>query len=271
MRVACIQMTSGPDIAANTHTVCRLIEHAHAQGAEFILTPENTCHILSPSTRKKETAQSQDNHSLLKAVQAVAKKLRVNICIGSLTIRHDDHSLANRSFMIDDRGDIIATYDKIHLFDVDLPNGERHRESDLFTAGDRAVVTQVKDARLGMSICYDLRFAHLYRDMAKAGADILLIPSAFTVPTGRAHWEVLLRARAIETGCFVMAAAQVGTHDGGRQTWGHSMIISPWGDIIAHQDEGEGIILADLDLSKVVAMRGAIPALAHDRPYTIYK
>ncbi len=269
VRVACIQTNTGPDIAENTRKICDAIDKAVVGGAEFILTPENSCHIITPSHRKRDTAMMEEDHILLKAACEKASQHRVAICLGSLTIRNLQGQLFNRSFMIGKDGRIITRYDKIHLFDVDLPNGEKHRESDVFTAGTRAVIADLADVKIGMSICYDIRFPHLYRDLAKAGAQILLIPAAFTVPTGRAHWEVLLRARAIETGCFVMAAAQTGRHDGGRQTWGHSMIISPWGDIMVQKEEDEDVIFADLDLSKVSSVQSAIPALQHDRTYTL--
>ena len=184
-----------------------------------------------------------------------------------MSIKLGDNRIANRSFLFSDTGEIVARYDKIHLFDVDLPTGESHRESDLVRPGEEAVVAETPWAIIGLSICYDLRFAYLYRDLAKAGASILTVPAAFTVPTGKAHWETLLRARAIETGSFVLAPAQCGEHEGGRQTYGHSLIIGPWGEVLADAGEDTGFIIAELDLSAVEKAREAIPALKHDRAY----
>ncbi len=264
---ALVQLNSGPEIAGNLNIASGLIREAAGQGARFILTPENTCHILSPQSEKLKTAPPEMHHPALPLFSDLARNLGVWILAGSLSIKISDHKIANRSFLFNDRGDVVARYDKIHLFDVDLPNGESHRESSVVEAGDRAVVAETPWGGVGMTICYDLRFAYLFRALAKAGAGIITVPSAFTVPTGQAHWEVLLRARAIETGSFILAPAQTGTHHNGRTTYGHSLVIDPWGRVIADGGEGVGVIRADLDLREIVTARQAIPALRHDRAF----
>lgn len=268
LKVACIQMNSGPEIEPNLLDAESFIRAAASQGAKLIATPENTCLMRTPSTEKIKIAKTQDEHPGVSFFKSLASNIEAWLLIGSMGIKVSDDKIANRSFLFSPQGKIAATYDKIHLFDVDLPTGEVHRESNVVAAGKHAVVADMDGAKLGMSICYDLRFSHLYRDLAKAGAQILSIPAAFTVPTGRAHWETLLRARAIETGSFVIAPAQTGTHDGGRMTWGHSAIIGPWGDVIAKADDEPGLIMADLNLGDVAKARAAIPALKHDRDYS---
>ena len=269
MKVACIQLNSGPDIKANLEAAASLIRDAAGHGAVFIATPEITDQVVAGRADKLDQVFTQDNHPGVPFFGALAKELEITLLIGSMCVRVEPDKIANRSFLFSAGGDILATYDKIHLYDVDLPSGETHRESKIFTAGERAVIADTLHAKIGMSVCYDLRFPHLYRDLAKAGAQILTIPAAFTVPTGRAHWEVLLRARAIETGSFVLAPAQSGDHAGARNTYGHSMIVGPWGDILAQRSEsGEGFITADLHLDDVIKARDAIPALKHDREYS---
>jgi len=267
IKAACIQMNNGADLDDNLAAAGGFIRAAVEQGAALILTPENSCRMCHPITKKLAVTESEEDSPALKFYRALADELSVHIIIGSLSIKLGKRKMANRSYIIGPDGAIIATYDKIHLFDVDLPNGETYRESAVIEGGDRAVLADAGNAKIGLSICYDIRFPHLYRDLAKAGAQILSIPAAFTMPTGEAHWETLLRARAIETGSFVLAAGQVGTHDGNRQCWGHSMIIGPWGDIRAGLDTDTGFILADLDLDDVAKARAAIPALGHDRGY----
>lgn len=262
---ACIQITSSDNIQDNLAMTERMIREAAANGATLIATPENTCHILTPSIEKLKTAVAQDLHPAIEQFSKLALELGVWIMIGSMAIKISDDKLANRTFLFSPQGGLVSHYDKIHLFDVDLPTGERHRESDLIAPGEELVVADTPLGKIGMSICYDVRFAALYRALAHKGAQILAIPAAFTVPTGRAHWDVLLRARAIETGSFVIAAAQTGEHHGGRKTYGHSMIISPWGEIIAQADDKPGIIYGKIDLSEVDKARAAIPALKHDR------
>lgn len=266
--VACVQMTSGPDIGENLKAAEKQIRAAAGSGAQFVSTPENTCHIRHPSSEKLKSSPWQKDHPGLPFFSALAKELKIFLHIGSMAVKAADNKLFNRSFLFGRDGALITTYDKIHLFDVQLPTGEVHRESAIMQAGEQGVIAETQFAKIGMSICYDLRFAHLYRDMAKRGASIMMIPSAFTVPTGKAHWAVLNRARAIETGSFVMSAAQVGTHEGGRKTYGHSMITGPWGEVLAQCDgETTGYIIADLEFAKVKQAREAIPALTHDRGY----
>lgn len=268
VRVACVQMTSGPVLSDNLKAAEKYIREAAAQGAQFVSTPENTCCMILPASEKQKITPWQKDHEGVPFFSALAKELKIFLHIGSMAVRASENKLFNRSFLFGRDGALLATYDKIHLFDVQLATGETHRESEIMQAGEQAVVVETPFAKLGMSICYDLRFAHLYRDMAKHGAQIMMIPAAFTVPTGKAHWSVLTRARAIETGSFVIAAAQVGEHQGGRKTYGHSMIISPWGEVLAEGDSHDcGIIMADLELDKVTKARGAIPALSHDRGY----
>ncbi len=270
LKVACIQITSGPDIHENMKKTDALIEEAAKNGAQFILTPENTSRMLSQHEKKIAEALTQDDHPAVPFFADLAKSLNVTLLIGSMAMKTDGDKLLNRSFLFAPDGTIQNTYDKIHLFDVRLPTGEDHTESKVIKPGTQAVVAKVKDDfSVGMSICYDLRFSYLFRDLAKAGANILSIPAAFTVPTGKAHWEVLLRARAIETGSYVLAPAQVGEHDGGRRTYGHSLIIDPWGRILAQKEDGEGVIYADINVAEVNTARGAIPALTHDRDYEV--
>ena len=267
VKFACVQMTAGPETGPNLDAAAALIREAASGGAKFILTPENTS-IIEPN-RDLALAKSytQDAHPGLPFFSKLAKELAVWLLIGSMPIRVEPERLANRSFLIDDQGRISAQYDKIHLFDVDLPNGEVYRESERIRAGAQAVLASTPWGSLGMTVCYDLRFAQLYRDLAHAGAAMISIPAAFTVPTGEAHWHVLLRARAIETGAFVFAPAQCGTHAGGRRTYGHSLIVAPWGEILAEAGDKPGTITAAIDFSKVASARAMVPSLRHDRDY----
>ena len=267
VKIACVQMTAGPEIGPNLDAVVALIREAASGGARFVLTPENTS-IIEPK-RERALAKSfpEETHPGLPLLSALAKELGIWLLIGSMAIRVEPERLANRSFLIDDQGRIVARYDKIHMFDVDLPNGESYRESERMRPGAQAVLAPTPWGPLGMTVCYDLRFPHLYRDLAKAGAAMISVPSAFTVPTGKAHWHVLLRARAIEAGAYILAPAQCGEHAGGRRTYGHSLIVSPWGEILAEAGETPGIIAAEIDLSKVAAARTMIPSLHHDRDF----
>jgi predicted amidohydrolase len=269
VKIACIQMTSGPEIGGNLKASVVFIREAAAQGAQLIATPENTDQMRRKSEDKLVAADSETVHPVRDFYSALAKELGVWLLIGSIGVRVSETQLANRSHLFAPDGSLAAAYDKIHMFDVKLSRTEFYNESKDNRAGDRAVVADMGFAKLGMSICYDVRFPHLHRDLAKAGAQILSVPAAFTVPTGKAHWEVLLRARAIETGSFVIAPAQVGEHEGGRLTYGHSMIIGPWGEILAQKAEGTGFIIAEIDLSEVEKARNAIPALKHDKPYEV--
>jgi predicted amidohydrolase len=267
VKFACVQMTAGPEVGPNLDTAATLIRAAALEGAKFILTPENTSIIEPNRDRARAKSFTEDAHPGLPHFSALAKELGVWLLIGSMPIRVEAERLANRSFLIDDHGSIVARYDKIHLFDVDLPNGEAYRESERIRPGAQAVLAPTPFGPLGMTVCYDLRFPQLYRDLAQAGASMLSIPAAFTVPTGEAHWHVLLRARAIENGAFVFAPAQCGTHAGGRRTYGHSLIVAPWGEILAEAGDQPGTITADIDFSKVAAARNMIPSLRHDRDY----
>ncbi len=268
LKVACVQMNAGPDIADNLKAAEGFIREAAGGGAQLIATPENTCHMRGVPGAKLESAPYEQDHPGIPLFGDLAKELGVWLLIGSMSVKLSDTQLANRSYLFSDSGDIAATYDKIHMFDVDLEDDRSYRESKACRPGDRAVVTKTPWGGLGMSICYDVRFPHLYRDLAKNGADILAVPAAFTVPTGQAHWEVLLRARAIETGVFVLAPGQTGEHEGGRKTWGHSMIINPWGEVLADAGSKPGIITADLNMDEIAEARKSIPALQHDRAYS---
>jgi len=267
-KAACIQVSASDDMAANLRVVGELARRARGEGAELITTPENVSMMVTGSANLRAKAAPEASHPALAAFRELAQETGAWLLAGSLHVRlEDEDRLANRSFLIDPKGEIAAKYDKIHMFDVDLPSGESYRESKNFRPGAQAVLAELPWCRLGMTICYDLRFPQLYRALAKAGAEVLTIPSAFTRPTGRAHWQALMRARAIETGCWVLAAAQCGEHAGGRKTYGHSVIVAPWGEIVAEAGEEPGAILADIDLAKVAEARGQVPSLGHDREF----
>ncbi len=264
-RAACVQMTSGPDIAENLRVAEMYIRQAAKEGAKFIATPENTDQIRQPPLEKLKTAPKQDKHPGVPLFAGLARELDVWLMAGSFSVQAGGGRLANRSYLFSPEGKIAAHYDKIHLFDIDLPNGESYRESDVIAPGDKMVVAQTPWGGMGMSICYDVRFAYLYRKMAQGGAAIMTVPSAFTVPTGKAHWEMLVRARAIETGSFVIAPAQTGEHENGRRTWGHSLIVGPWGEVLADGGTEPGIVTANINIDDVAKVRALIPALRHDR------
>jgi len=271
-----VQLNVNQNIETNLRDCGLLIKDAKNAGAEFIFTPENTDFMGQDKVETNSKAFSENNHPGITFFSELAKSLNIWLHIGSMKVRleHGAHKgkLANRSFLFRNTGQLAATYDKIHLYDVDLPNqGESHRESDSFVHGDRGVIVNTPWKRVGMSICYDVRFPYLYREMAQKGAEIMAVPAAFTAQTGQAHWEVLLRARAIETGSFVVAAAQVGDHPGERKTHGHTMIISPWGQILAeHNKPSAGFITRKVNLTDVYKVRSAIPSLTHDREYEFY-
>ena len=266
-RLACVQVNAGNEIAPNVGTAAGLIREAAGLGADFISLPECVA-LLEPDREALfRKSASEDGHPALQAFRALASELAVWLHVGSLAVLSADGRIANRTFLIDPAGDVTATYDKIHMFDVDLADGESYRESNTYQPGDRAVVADLPWVRAGLTICYDLRFPALYTHLAQAGAGVIGVPSAFTRRTGRAHWHVLLRARAIETGCWVFAAAQCGDHAAGRQTYGHSLIVDPWGDIVAEAGEDPGIIMAEIDPVRVAAARRAVPSLANGRSY----
>jgi len=267
--LACVQTHATTDMAANLDAVEAQVRQARRQGADFIATPENVALLQRNFAIAKGQARPLDDHPAVERFGRLAAELGVWILAGSIATLKPDGKLANTSVLFDGRGAIAASYDKIHLFDVDLAGGKSYRESATYRPGAKGVVAQTPWGPLGMTVCYDLRFPHLYRDLAKAGAVMLSVPSAFTKMTGEAHWHVLLRARAIETGCFVFAPAQHGVHDGGYLSFGHSLIIDPWGRVLADAGEGTGIASATIDLTKVIEVRGQIPSLAHDRPYEV--
>jgi len=265
---ACVQLASDVDPEPNVTAAADAICRARDAGADFVLTPETT--DMMDMKRRDAFAKAKDEaaHPGLARLSALAGELGCWLLIGSLVIRLSDQRLANRSFLIDPAGRVAARYDKIHMFDVEVPDGQSYRESKAYQPGATAVVADLPWGRLGLSVCYDLRFPQLYRALTQAGADFLTVPSAFTRMTGRAHWHVLLRARAIETGCFVLAPAQCGETSQGRQTYGHSLIVAPWGEVLAEAGEEPAVILAEIDPARVAEARAMIPALTHDRTFT---
>lgn len=267
-RAACVQLRSSDDVAENVRTASELIREAKAKGAHFVATPENTTLMAPDGGAKLERSFSESDDPALPAFRALAEELGIWLLIGSLAIKVSDSKTANRSFLIDSKGRIAARYDKIHLFDVDLPSGEKYRESNTVAGGGEAVAANLPWGVLGLSICYDLRFPQLYRVLAKAGAFALTVPSAFTETTGKAHWHVLLRARAIENGAFVIAPAQGGLHANGRRTYGHSLIVAPWGEILAEAGTAPCVIAADIDPALSADARARVPNLQHDRAFS---
>jgi predicted amidohydrolase len=270
MRAACVQLCTGIQIGPNLAAASDLIRQAAADGATFIATPENTHLMQRRRSEMMATIAPEEEDLGVAHFSRLAKELGIHLLIGSMAIKIAEGRGANRSFLFGTDGRVLARYDKIHMFDVQVSEEETWMESRSYQAGKQAVIADIEKAKAGLSICYDLRFPGLYRSYAQAGADIITVPAAFTRPTGRAHWETLLRARAIETGAYVLAPAQGGTHEDGRKTWGHSMIIDPWGDIIALLDhDRSGFICADLDLSKVAETRGKIPAWRLEAEYAL--
>ena len=268
-RVGLIQMRTGRTPQANLDAAAKLIGEAKRSGADYVQTPEMT-NIMEVNREKFFGAiVDEDADTALATFRELARALGIYVHVGSLAIRVSPDKAANRAFLIDPRGEIVARYDKIHMFDVDLANGESYRESRNYRAGELAVVNDLPWGRLGITICYDLRFPALSRALAEAGASFLAIPSAFTRQTGEAHWHVLNRARAIENGCFVLAAAQGGKHENGRETFGHSLVIDPWGRVLAEGGTEPGVIMAEIDPAEVVAARARIPSLQHGRRFEI--
>ena len=266
-RIALFQSTSGIDPAANARNLVDAIEQASVGGAEMLFTPEMTGLLDRNSGRAAKVIREADDDQVLGAAREAAARHKIWVHVGSLAVLSDNGKVANRSFVIDREGVIRGTYDKIHLFDVDLPTGESWRESNTYSPG--AGVTLVNGTpvgKLGLTICYDLRFPGLFARLAESDADVIAVPAAFTVPTGKAHWHILLRARAIEAGLFVVAAAQVGHHEDGRTTFGHSLVIDPWGEVLLDMGEEKGIGFADIDLKRISDVRSRIPALNHRRP-----
>ena len=267
VRIACLQTNSGNDFAANLATLAAMAHEAAAGGARFIFSPEYVLMMDGSGRTMRENAQDASAEPALSALTALSRELGAWHLVGSLTLRSDDGRMFNRSLLISNKGEVIASYDKIHMFDATLPSGTVIRESSAYRPGERAVITETPWGRLGMTVCYDLRFPHLYRALAQRGAVMLAVPSSFQRETGRAHWQTLLKARAIENACFVIAAAMCGDHPGKRMTYGHSLVVDPWGEVIAEGGELPGVTYADLDLSRVDAVRSMLPSLAHDRPF----
>ncbi len=266
---ALVQMRTGLRPADNLEQAVRLIREAKDKGADYVLTPEVTNVMQENRKALFELLASEEDDASLKAFRALASELRIHLHIGSLALKASPERAVNRSFLIAPSGDIIASYDKIHMFDIDLENGESYRESANYQPGETAVIADLPWGRIGLTICYDLRFPALYRALAEAGASFITVPAAFTQKTGAAHWHTLLRARAIENGCFIFAAAQGGLHENKRETFGHSLIIDPWGTVLAEGGSEPGVVLAQIDPAKVESVRKSIPSLQHGRRFTV--
>jgi predicted amidohydrolase len=269
MKVALIQLRTPASQAAALAQAEPLIREAVAAGAAFVLTPECTNIVQKNRPKLFEALDTAERDICVQGLIALAAELKIWLLIGSALIRREDGGAANRSILVGPNGRVVATYDKMHMFDVDLPTGEKARESEAYTPGEEAVIAATPMGQIGLTICYDLRFPYLYRALAKSGAEIMTIPACFTRPTGEAHWEILLRARAIETGSYVLAPAQGGFHEDGRGTWGRSIAIGPWGEVLALADHDEpGFVIADIDLDAVAKARQAIPALKNERSFS---
>ncbi len=271
-RVGLVQMCTGRSVEKNLGDASDLIREAARQGAQYVQTPEITTLMETERQRLFAAVRPEEGNPAVARFRDLAAELGIWLHVGSMGILLGSGKIANRSFLFSPAGQVEARCDKIHMFDVQLPGGEVYRESKNYQSGDAAVLAGLPWGTLGLTVCYDLRFPHLYRALAKAGADFLAIPSSFTRPTGAAHWHVLMRARAIENGCFVFAAAQAGRHEAGRETYGHSLVVSPWGEILAEADgEHPTVILADIEPAQVQEVRARIPSLQHDRPFQIVR
>ena len=268
-KAAMIQLRSGLNPAANIDLAASLIEEAKSGGADYVQTPEMTNLLAAKRDQLFATVVPEETDASLARLRELARRLAITLHVGSLAVRLTNDRAANRGFLIGPNGEIEARYDKIHMFDVDLANGESYRESNSYTPGESAILADLPWGRLGLTICYDLRFPALYRALAEAGALYLAVPSAFTRQTGEAHWHVLNRARAIENGCFVFAAAQGGRHENGRETFGHSLIVDPWGRVLAEGGTERGVVMAEIDPSQVAQAHGRIPSLQHGRRFEI--
>ena len=269
LKVACIQNCATPEVGHNIEACLKLTRQAASAGARLIALPEYFSGLRTEGPRIIPVAFRETEHPVIPAFAAAARTLEVTILLGSIAVMAPDGRIVNRSCLIDRQGRITARYDKIHMFDVDLGEGRVVRESATIAPGDEAVVAAAEGALLGLTICYDLRFAQLYRALAQAGADVLAVPAAFTRLTGEAHWHVLNRARAIENGAYVVAPCQYGTLAGGAECFGHSLIVDPWGRVLADGGDAEGFITADIDLAEVAAARRRIPSLKHDRSFRL--
>jgi len=267
VRIACLQTNSGNDFAANLATLTAMAREAAAGGAKFLFSAEYVLMMDGSGRTMRESALEPGGEPALSALAALSRELGVWQLVGSLTLKSDDGRIFNRSILISAEGRVAAAYDKIHMFDATLPSGTVIRESSAYRPGERAVVAETPWGRLGMTVCYDLRFPQLYRALALGGAVMLAIPSSFQRETGKAHWHVLARARAIENASFVIAPALCGDHPGKRMTYGHSLVVDPWGEVLADGGEAPGVVYADLDLAQVEKVRGMLPSLTHDRPF----
>ena len=265
-RVALLQMQTGNDLAANLQAVTAMTREAAQNGARFVMTPEYALMMDGTGRVMRERALAADGGAELAELRFLARQLSIWLLVGSLTLKTSSDRIANRSYVIDSTGDVVATYDKIHMFDATLPDGKVIRESSAYRPGECAVMADTPWGPLGLSVCYDLRFPHLYRTLAKAGAVYLAVPSSFQRITGKVHWHTLLKARAIENACFVFAPAMCGEHPGNRSTYGHSLVVNPWGEVIAEAGEEPGIVYADVDPGAVDRVRAMLPCLEHDRP-----
>ena len=271
-KAALIQTCTSRDVDRNLREIGAMIREASAAGAEYVQTPEVTTVLETDSRRMPDVIRPEDGNPALAAYSELAKELGIWLHIGSMAVATDEPRYANRAFLFAPTGQIAARYDKIHMFDVEIGEGQKYRESKRYAPGKAGVLAELPWATLGITICYDMRFPALYRALAKGGAEIIAVPSSFTVPTGKAHWHTLLRSRAIESQCFILAAAQAGYHECGRDTYGHSIAIGPWGDILAEADgETTGYILADIDLAEVAKARSRVPSLDNDRPFDIVR
>jgi predicted amidohydrolase len=268
-KAAMIQMRSGLTPAGNVDAAAALIAEAKAGGADYVQTPEMTNLLAANREQLLKTISDEKSDPSLAAFRELARKHGLFVHLGSLAVRHSQDRASNRAFLIDPQGEIVARYDKIHMFDVDLGNGESYRESNNYAPGESAVLADLPWGRLGITICYDVRFPALYRALAEAGATMLTVPSAFTKVSGEAHWHILNRARAIENGCFVMAAAQGGKHENNRETFGHSLIVDPWGRVLAEGGIEPGVVMAEIDPAEVAKARGRIPSLQHGRRFEV--
>ena len=267
LRIACIQTNSSPNPEENIATVSVLIREACAAGAEFITTPEVVGMLEPDRIAALSKAQSEEKHQVLFAFQELALELGIWLLIGSISIKVSDTKLSNRSFLINPNGEVIARYSKIHMFDVEVGDGNKYLESKTYEPGSKAVIAETPWGLMGLTICYDIRFPNLFRDLAKAGAKVIFSPAAFTRVTGEAHWHVLQRARAIENGCYIVSPAQVGTHANNRKTFGHSLIVNPWGEVLADGGTETGFIVSELDLGAVDICRSKVPSLYNDQAY----
>lgn len=268
-RAGLVQMCTGRDVERNVADASALIREAAGKGAQYVQTPEITTLMETERVRLFAAVRPEEGNPAIARFAELAGELRIWLHIGSMAVLLGNGKIANRSLLFSPDGTVAARFDKLHMFDVELPGGESYRESKHYQAGSAGVVAELPWGMLGLTVCYDLRFPHLYRALAQAGADFLAVPSAFTRQTGAAHWHVLVRARAIENGCFVLAAAQAGRHESGRETYGHSLIVAPWGEVIAEAGAEIGVIVADIDPAEVAKARARIPSLRHDRPFEI--